>query len=509
MSEFLQVAEKVLLECQEPMRPQDIVDYALRNRMFSDNVAGKTPHQTMKAKLSVDIRRKANQSKFIRTAPGRFYLRTLLNQDEVPYSALPLIPPKESHRVLVFPSSVLDDLGRFQGIKTSWKKIAASIFAGKCFYMDRLAAESDNSHKQVLTYIMVRRPGQMLAYKRGTFNRVEEFLRGAQCIGFGGHVSEGDLNLFSQSDMGLMHSALRELSEELVLPEADRLRISAGAGLKLLGILNDDSSAVGRRHFAFVLEYQVSSTDAWAHPRRGEKSITQLRWLSTESEGFSLWNFEYWSQLCLRQFFSSSLKAQPGFRLRRKSRLRPPNVLTVLGPVGSGKSEATAILKTDFGYQEINSGRVLAELLGLQPVPETPRSVFQEAAWKFISGRGSAQKLAEAIWSKVTEAQADRILIDGIRQRETIEALKRLAYKRKLGLLYVHTPPDIAYEFFSRRQAPEASIHDFLALRESTVEREVEGMIVACDAVLYNWTGQAQYRQVVRGLMEAVGVKRR
>src|SRR4029078_8627500 len=142
------------------------------------------------------------------------------------------------------------------------KRIAASLFAGNCFYMDRLTAESDNSHKQILTYIMVRRLGQVLAYKRGTFNRVEEFLRGAQCIGFGGHVSERDLTLFSQSDLGLMQSALRELSEELVLPETDRLRLCAGAGLNILGILNDDSSAVGRRHFAFVLEYEASNDPA-------------------------------------------------------------------------------------------------------------------------------------------------------------------------------------------------------------------------------------------------------
>jgi len=509
MSEFLIVAQKVLAEKGEPMRPKDIVEFAFRNKLFSDNVAGKTPHQTMKAKLSVDIRRHGSSSKFIRTAPGRFFLRELIDGRRGQYDALPLMPPNEANRILVFPSKLLDTFGRFQGVTKNWKRIARSLLTPSCFYMNRLAAESDNDHKQILTYIMVRKDDRLLAYKRGTFNRVEDFLKGAQCIGFGGHVSEKDLNLFSSDDLGLIESAIRELKEELDLPASDLQRLYSGHNLRVVGVLNDDSSLVGRRHFAFILEYTVSENPLWFHPKRGEKSITQLRWLNLESPDFSLWNFEYWSQLCIREFFSRSLRTQPAFRLRRRARLRPPNVLFVLGPVGSGKSEATAILKEEFGYSEVNSGQVIADLLGIPPVPATPRIAFQEAAWAFIDGEGSAERLAQAIWSRVLSIDKDRVLIDGIRQRATIRSLQRLAGTRRIGLLYIHTPPDVAYQFFCNRQGPAASIHDFLALREAPVEREVESLIGECDAVLYNWTGQKQYRQVVRNLMQAIGTGRR
>ncbi len=493
------------------MSPKDLVAYARDHGLFTENIAGRTPHQTMKAKLSVDIRRKGEQSYFVRTAPGKFFLRDLVGSKESVYYAKPLNPSAEKKKVLAFPSAALEQVGRFQGIKRPGQKLLTALLNHNiCTYMDRLDAESDNSHKQIITYILVKRGDKLLAYRRGTFNRVEEYLRGSLCIGFGGHVSEQDLDLFSQEDLGVTQNAMRELGEELVLPEEDILRLSAGEGLQLIGALNDDSSQVGRRHFAFVFEYSVSSSKSWDKPQRGEKSITQLHWLEPGIGDFSLWDFEYWSQLCLRKFFSKSLKTHPAFSIRRKSRLRPPHLLLVLGQVGSGKSEATAILKENFGYKEINSGRVLAQLLEIPPVPETPRQEFQFAAWQFIKSPLGPQRLAQAIWCELERLQSDRILIDGIRQRSTIEELRSLSTGRKLGMLYVHTPPDIAYDFFRQRgNSSDVGIHDFLKIREAPVESEVGNLIGASDAVLYNWSGRPQYRQVVMSLMKSLGTSRR
>jgi hypothetical protein len=68
-------------------------------------------------------------------------------------------------------------------------------------------------------------------------------------------------------------------------------------------------------------------------------------------------------------------------------------------------------------------------------------------------------------------------------------------------LLYVQAPPDLAYEFYREREANGYSIFDFLRVRNAPVERDVEQMIGLSDAVLYNWTGRAQYRRAVHGLM--------
>lgn len=504
-SEFLNIAFQILEREQRPMHPKEIVSLAIKNGLFSDKRAGKTPHQTMKAKLSVHIRRKGSNSVFVRTAPGKFYLRHLVNARQKLYEAKPLLKPHSKENVLVFPNDWFNNRTRFQGISKWWKQFHKELLQAKvCTYMDRLSAENDNHHKQILTYIMVTKRGRVLAYKRGNFNRVEDFLRGSNCIGFGGHVIEEDLTLFGMSDMGLRWSVVRELSEELKLPDLDLRRLETGKGLSIVGVLNDDSSIVGQRHFAFVLRYEVSKDLFWERPERGEKSITQLRWLSKNSRNLSIWNFEYWSQLCLREFFKPLALAAPTYRILRRRPLKPPHILCVLGSVGSGKSEAATVMCREFGYKEINTGKLVASILGLPAIPATPREVIQVKAWEFIQTPDGPERLAKAIWNKALKLDGMSILINGIRQRRTIAKLRELAGNDRVGLLFVHTPTDLAYKFYKDRESPDLSIFDFLKLRSAPVEGEVEGMIESSDAVLYNWTGKGRYQQAVRSLMREI-----
>lgn len=522
-SEFLQVAYQLFQRFRQPMTPIELVDRGIQEGLFSDKRAGKTPHQTMKSKLSVHIRRNGNASIFVRTAPGRYYLRELRSAlKKLPlfdvidsastaiYNAEPLhVPPSHEH-VLVFPAKVLDSLGRFQGIRRSGQRLSQKLLRPSvCRHIPRLVAERDESYKQVLTYIIVTKGERILAFRRGAFNRVEDYLRGSMCIGFGGHVSEADLSLFNvDRDMGLIDSAIRELSEELSVPRKDLERLKALRGIKVVGALNDDSSAVGRRHFAFVLRYEVSNDPAWDHPARGEKSVTQLRWLNLDSSEFRFREFEYWSQLCLREFFRGSQSTQPSYLIRRRKPLQPPHILCMLGEVGSGKTEATQLLAREFGYRVINSGRVIAKLLNLPPVTEKTRPMFQRRALTFIRQLDGPSRLAHAIWQEFSLKPGSRILIDGVRHRSTLDQLRQLVVGRRFGLLFVYTPPDVAFNFFRLRTGKRSSVFDFLKTRDAEVEEEVRKMIEVSDAVLYNWTGRLDFRRVLRRFLKELEIPR-
>ncbi len=308
---------------------------------------------------------------------------------------------------------------KFQGVTRNWRPLLKTMTkALRPEYQLRLTVEDDEHHTQILTYIMVTKGDQVLAYRRGTYNRAEEFLRGSFCVGFGGHIVDSDPTLFSESPLGLVVSAIRELSEELRLPKADIQRLKEGQGLEIVGALNDDSSPVGRRHLAFVMRYEVSDDPAWQKPERGEKSITQLQWLGDTTPRPPLSRFEYWSQLCLRGFAPKLVRAQPAFLVRHRSPLKPPHLLCVIGEVGSGKSEATRILKNDFGYRELNSGRILADLMGIPPIPKTPREAFQKRAAHFINSASGPRRLATTLWSEAQKIHSDRILIDGLDTRK-------------------------------------------------------------------------------------------
>ena len=77
---------------------------------------------------------------------------------------------------------------------------------------------------------------------------------------------------------------------------------------------------------------------------------------------------------------------------------------------------------------------------------------------------------------------------------------------RRIGIVFVHTPADLAFSFYSDRIEQGAPMSEFLAVRNAPVEAEVEGLITLADAVLYNWTGRLLYRETIKALMTEMGV---
>ena len=505
-SEFLELAERALRVAQRPMTAKEIVDYAIAQGWFSDRRAGRTPAQTMKSKLSVAIRRDGEHSTFVRTAPGRFQLRNQVTS-QIVYEARPYRPSAAKELVLTFPAQSAPPL--FQGVVKDWSGVLAKLEAPDvCRVLARDQAEQTDDHKQLLTYVLVTRRGSVLAFKRGVYNRVEDMLRGAHCVGFGGHVRPDDRELLSPDMLGIYGCARRELTEELQLPERDRVRLLGGEGLRIVGLLNDDSSDVGRRHLAVVLEFQASDDSAWETPRRGEKSITQLRWLSPSSP-VRCWEFEYWSQLCLRTYLPRLVETAAGYVVRRAQPFQPPHILCLVGEVGSGKTEAGQVLVSEFGYTPINSGQVLAGLMGLPPIPVTGRDAFQRAAHDFISQEDGPERLAAAMLQRVGGVRYERLLIDGIRHVSTLSALRALVPDAtRIAVLFVHTTVDVAYRLYLHREA-KIPFDRFLTLRDAEVEAELSPLINRADGVLYNWTGRRGYRRTVRGLMHELGITRR
>lgn len=489
---------------RRPMTVTEITELGTRDRLFPDSLSGKTPHQTLKSKLSTDIRRKGDTSRFIRTAPGRFYLRDLHEGRE--YSSIKQTPSGTRELVVTYRSTDLAArITGKQGFGLNIEALRANLGRMEWEATPRLEAETLDDRKQLLTYVLVTRGSKVLSYRRGNFNLVADFLRGSLCLGFGGHVSADDAgDLWGANDAGLGRGAARELQEELKLPPEDVVRLQNREGLQLVGLINDDSSAVGRRHFAAVMRYEVSTSYLWDTPQRGEKSIRQLQWVDPVSPSFKMSDLEYWSQLCVRALFPESAKATPVLKVTRRAPLRPPHLLCVVGGVGSGKTVATAVLE-EAGYRVVNSGVVVAALLGIPPIPETPRAAFQRAAGEFIATPNGSELLAEAILEECAKLESDRILVDGIRHRATYDALRR-GWPRRVGMVYVYTPPDLAFNFYRKRHRSRTGkgvdIDTFLQLRGAPVEQEVDAMIAAADAVLYNWAGLRAYRRAVRQILQ-------
>lgn len=503
-SEFLAVAAIVLGNTRTPMTPKQIVDYAIEHGLFTDRVSGKTPHQTMKSKLSVDVRRRGEGSRFVRTRPGAFSIREVVSNEEV-YDAKPYARSPDQSDVRVLLPARLEKLGRFQGITRKWERYVSLLERREeTEFQPRAVAESTENWKQVLTYVLVTRGDQVLCFRRGNFSRVEDYLRGSLCIGFGGHVIREDFDLLAPGYQGLLRSAARELAEELRLPAEDSKRLANCDGLEIIGVLNDDSSVVGRKHIAFLLRYEVSASSDWLHPVRGEKSISQLHWIEPKPFLYPIWRFEYWSQLCLRTFLPKISSSAPAYRLVRPARLRDAHVIFVMGTVGSGKTEAARLMAqyTDRAY--INTGEIVANLLGIDAVTPENRESFQRKALDFIRSREGPVQLAEAICTRIA-ASGGRAIVDGVRQLATLDGIYRLlGSHRRCAVLYVHTPPDMAHKFYCARKGAKIPFRQFLEVRDAEVELEVPRFLRNADGVVYNWFGRKQYNHTLRQLVNRI-----
>lgn len=149
-------------------------------------------------------------------------------------------------RVLVLPRSAVPGGTDFHGIRKADGLALDALRAavrdhGR--YLDRPAAEEDPTHKQLVPYVVVR-DGQLTFLMQRSTAGGDARLHGKASIGVGGH-----LNPVDHGEDALMAGLRREWDEELAVDWEPEFR--------LVGLLNDDSNAVGAVHLGVVFEVQA------------------------------------------------------------------------------------------------------------------------------------------------------------------------------------------------------------------------------------------------------------
>jgi predicted NUDIX family phosphoesterase len=536
---YLRVAEIVLVDALQPLKAREIVDRGIERGLFGDHILSRTPEKSMQARLSTDILNRAGQSKFIRTERGRFTLRSKALDVEQAHDASqgdrPVVhseyvaerrvlrTPREE--VLCASEDAFKGILTFQGIDPDTTPILRHLLdEGSISYVSRSEAEVRNDAKQFVTYILVQCGQRLLFFRRSYLSRAAEFLRGLKCIGFGGHVSAADADILSLGDRGLEACARRELIEELHFPNAigDESRdhtahmpptmtglprvpnrttthLFQSVPLERLGILNDDSSEVGRRHVAVVYRAWLQDWDTIRLLQRGDSSIKGLGWIDLSKDKVDIADFEYWSQLCLRKFYPSTVIAKSGVRILNREKLATDRIIVVAGRIGSGKTETAGYLSEKLGWPLIRSGALLQEIMGTPPMGEIGRREFQARALDFIRADGGPERLAAAIEARVTNVGAERCIIDGLRHLSTYEDLST-RFGGRVSLIFVQTPPDVAYDMYRTREVQGTltfSYRDFLEIYDAPVEAEIPSLGRKAQVYIYNSFGIEAFRRTL------------
>lgn len=200
--------------------------------------------------------------------------------------------------VWVVPRSVLFPEATPHGLLSLQAEELEDRFLGPAreegFFIERRYAEEHPEFKQPIPYVAVCREDQVLCLTRLS-TQGEQRLHGKRSIGVGGHINPCDIDpAQNHGSADLFANACgRELQEELILPETE-------LDLTPVGLLNDDTTAVGAVHVGLVyrleahnLEVAIRETSAMAGDFESQASLEELA-ASAEPP------FETWSTLLLR-----------------------------------------------------------------------------------------------------------------------------------------------------------------------------------------------------------------
>ncbi|HYO77254.1 MAG TPA: NUDIX domain-containing protein [Thermoanaerobaculia bacterium] len=181
-----------------------------------------------------------------------------------------------SEQVMVVEREALASFLVERGLVTEETDQLLDIIVDRHFFLDRPTAEISPQYKQIIPYVLIRHEQSYFLLQR-TQKQTEARLHHKLSLGIGGHINPDTPELLD----GLR----KELEEEV--------NVAGDYDLSFVGILNDDTTDVGRVHLGAV--YVLDTFDADVTVRETEKMTG--RWVAREELAQHREAMETWSQI--------------------------------------------------------------------------------------------------------------------------------------------------------------------------------------------------------------------
>ena len=191
-------------------------------------------------------------------------------------------------KVLVTPLSLLKQIGIFQGVSEKPSKYINCFFSqGNTFFLPREEVEENQNYKQIISYAIFRKGEKYLCYTRNKSGG-ESRLHAKMSLGIGGHINPEDIGNLEVEKEVYEAAVKREIKEEI--------SIQGDYKGEVIGLLNDDSTEVGKVHIGIIHLFNLSSEKVTSN----EEAISSLRFISlSELKKKYFHSLETWSQLCV------------------------------------------------------------------------------------------------------------------------------------------------------------------------------------------------------------------
>ncbi len=194
---------------------------------------------------------------------------------------------RNDENVLVVTRDLFETIGAFQGLqKNPGPYLSKFLKREHNRFLTRAKAENDPSFKQLIPYAVFTCGEKILHYVRGSAGGEKRLVKMGS-IGIGGHINDSDESLFSFDEEAYHRAVRREIDEEL--------RIEGAWEERIVALINDDSTEVGRVHLGIVHLVTLETPRV----RAAEKAIAELEFLSLPDLAPKIGGLETWSQIIL------------------------------------------------------------------------------------------------------------------------------------------------------------------------------------------------------------------
>jgi hypothetical protein len=291
--------ETVLRSLGRPATAGEIADAIKESGALSKALGGLTPHKTIQARISTDIRRHGSDSKFYRFAPATFGLRELAENGAYENNFRKIYIGRDRRReidttpVLCFQNSDMK-------LKLQNKMLPASILPMRFwkslrqYFVSPKYIKTGNFTEATL-FIVVRHLDDVICYEPTEYDKKNREITSFSSIGLNGSIRESDIDLFDKSGVGFENANIRELKSFFYFLSIDLEKDIRD--IRYVGVISDEVSPERANKVAMISEVRVSERFVLSDTILG---ITNLHWRPLRYIPNSFTQLDSWSQFTFR-----------------------------------------------------------------------------------------------------------------------------------------------------------------------------------------------------------------
>jgi len=284
-----------------PLSSRQIIQLAYLHGLMPRHLHGSTQHKTLGARLSEDILRFKQRSRFFRTKPGRFFLRSFLKDKSLPIDYRTSIVARRRKRdlktknIACLPSALLENSEAFKkGSHITPEAFSHFVKGGLVCYRD--LKDIDDSVVPIYAYVVIRRGESTLVHAKGAYSERRSTFVGRLMIGFPVPLCHDDMTLFELESHGIVSAGLTATAIDLDLEfSAEFPSFEEDARLDALIPVSGEKGEVALAGIVLV------QAPADFEPAGRRLSVSELRWLSLNNSGIRVRDLDPWSKNLLRQ----------------------------------------------------------------------------------------------------------------------------------------------------------------------------------------------------------------